>query len=309
MWPYDPKGIRKERANSELVFVGTLLSSPMVTPQELQAQTDELVWFHTIDLGDGVVTKGLGKHWYGPDVFPTFTGRSVLDIGAWDGYYSFLAERNGASRVVAMDHYAWGVDMGIRGAYWQECAQKRSGAGSHAGSNGFLELRFARSARIQLPRAVLDSHVEPVLADFMTTDPATVGLFDIVLCLGVLYHMEEPLTCLRRVRALTKEVAVIETEALHLHDMDDVCVLQFFAGDALRADFGNWFAPTIEGLHAMCRAAGFSRVETVIGPPDGPPIEQMARRERLSRRIEKLPPRDRLSAQTTNYRAFVHAYV
>ena len=130
-----------------------------------------------------------------------------------------------------------------------------------------------------------------------------------VLCLGVLYHIEEPLTCLRRVRALTKDVAVIETEALHLHDMDDVCVLQFFAGNALQADFGNWFAPTIEGLHAMCRAVGFSRVETVIGPPEGPPKEQQSRRQRLSNRIEGLPRRDRLSAPTTNYRALVHAYV
>lgn len=281
----------------------------MVTPQELQAQTDELVWFHTIDLGNGVVTKGLGAHWYSPDVFPTFTGRSVLDIGAWDGYYSFLAEQNGASRVVAMDHYAWGVDMGMRGAYWQECAQKGVVPDHTRDLTDFWNSGLPGQRGFNFARAVLDSHVEPVLADFMTTDPAAVGLFDIVLCLGVLYHMEEPLTCLRRVRALTKEVAVIETEALHLHDMDDVCVLQFIADDALRADFGNWFAPTIEGLLAMCRAAGFSRVETVIGPPDGPPIEQIARRERLSRRIEKLPPRDRLSAPTTNYRAFVHAYV
>ncbi len=42
------------------------------------------------------------------------------------------------------------------------------------------------------------------------------GQFDVVLYLGVLYHMKEPLVCLERVRAVTKEVAVIETEAVHL---------------------------------------------------------------------------------------------
>ena len=133
-----------------IVFVWGLLSARMVTPRELQAQTDELVWFHTIDLGNGVVTKGLGLHWYGPEVFPTFSGRSVLDIGAWDGYYSFLAEQNGASRVVAMDHYAWGVDMGMRDAYWRECLRVRCRAGSHARPEGLLELRYARPARVQL---------------------------------------------------------------------------------------------------------------------------------------------------------------
>lgn len=281
----------------------------MVTPRDLQAQADEHVWFHTIDLGNGVVTKGLGLHWYGADVFPTFTGRNVLDIGAWDGYYSFLAEQNGASRVVAMDHYTWGVDMGMRNAYWQECLQEGVVPDHTRDLTDFWNSDLPGQRGFNFARAVLGSHVEPILADFMTTDPATLGHFDTVLCLGVLYHMEEPLTCLRRVRALTKDVAVIETEALHLHDMDDVSVLQFFAGNALQSDFGNWFAPTIEGLHAMCRAAGFSRVETAIGPPEGPPIEQQSWRQRLSRRIEGLPHRDRLSAPTQNYRALVHAYV
>jgi tRNA (mo5U34)-methyltransferase len=281
----------------------------MITPQDLQAQADAHVWFHTIDLGNGVVTKGLGAHWYGPDVFPTFTGQSVLDIGAWDGYYSFLAERNGASRVVAMDHYAWGVDMGSRNAYWQEC-QAKGVMPDHArdltdfwcpdlpGQRGF---NFARTA--------LGSSVEPVLADFMTTDLDVLGAFDIVLCLGVLYHLEEPLKCLKRVRSLTRQVAVIETEALHIHDMEDASLLQFYAGNTLHADFGNWYAPTIEALHAMCRAAGFSTIHTVAGPPDGPSIELESRRERLSRRVGGLPRRDRLSAPTGNYRALVHALV
>ena len=38
-----------------------------------------------------------------------------LDIGAWDGRFSFLAEKAGAARVVALDHYAWGVDFDARG--------------------------------------------------------------------------------------------------------------------------------------------------------------------------------------------------
>ena len=59
-------------------------------------------------------------------MLPDVTGRSVLDIGAWDGKYSFLAEQEGAARVVALDHYAWGVDFVARGAYWAECIAKRT---------------------------------------------------------------------------------------------------------------------------------------------------------------------------------------
>ena len=58
--------------------------------------------------------------------------------------------------------------------------------------------------------ATLGSMVEPLMADFQTVD-LELGQFDIVFYLSVLYHMKEPLTCLERVRAVTKEVAVIET--------------------------------------------------------------------------------------------------
>ena len=68
-----------------------------------------------------MVTKGISVQETGSEILPDVSGRSVLDIGAWDGKFSFLAEKAGASRVVALDHYAWGVDFAARGAYWDEC--------------------------------------------------------------------------------------------------------------------------------------------------------------------------------------------
>ena len=70
----------------------------MTSPGELQAQADALHWYHTIDLGNGVVTKGDSAQDDGTGILPDVTGRTVLDIGAWDGKYSFQAERSGASR-------------------------------------------------------------------------------------------------------------------------------------------------------------------------------------------------------------------
>ena len=97
----------------------------MLSPEELRARADSLAWYHQIDLGQGVTTRGQSK---GPfltaEHMPDLAGRSVLDIGAWDGYYSFLAERLGAARVMALDHYVWGVDIAARQAYWDECADQ-----------------------------------------------------------------------------------------------------------------------------------------------------------------------------------------
>jgi tRNA (mo5U34)-methyltransferase len=280
----------------------------MPSPEELRAQADEHIWFHTIDLGHGVVTKGLGAHWHGPESFPDFSGRSVLDIGAWDGYYSFLAEHRGASRVVAMDHYAWGVDFGARNAYWQDCGRRGVLPDHSRDLTDFWVPELPGRRAFNFASSVLHSAVKPVLADFTAVEVATVGTFDVVLFLGVLYHVKEPLAALERVRAFTEEVAVIETEALHVEGYDDASFMQFLPGDALSADHGNWFVPTIEALRALCLAAGFSSVRTILGPPEGPPLSAESRRDRVGRRISGLPRRTSISAPSTNYRALVHAY-
>jgi tRNA (mo5U34)-methyltransferase len=134
-------------------------------------------------------------------------------------------------------------------------------------------------------------------------------VFDVVLYLGVLYHMKEPLTCLERLRAVTKEVAVIETEAVHIQGFDREVLMQFHAGSDLRVDFGNWYVPTIEALHNLCRAAGFSEVRTVLGPPAPPAGSENgpSLRQKMGSRVGVLPIPP-ASAPSVNYRAVVHAF-
>jgi tRNA (mo5U34)-methyltransferase len=280
----------------------------MTSPAELQTQADALQWYHTIDLGHGVVTKGVGVQSTGPEILPDVTGRSVLDVGAWDGKFSFLAERAGASRVVALDHYAWGVDFLDRGAYWAECIEKGVFPDQSRDETDFWRPDLPGRRAFEFAAAALGSKVHPVVADFQSVDLDELGRFDVVLYLGVLYHMKEPFACLERLRAVTKEVAVIETEAVHVEGLDHEALLQFHAGSSLRTDFGNWYVPTIEALHNMCRAAGFAQVRTVAGPPPPPPQEVPGRRLRLARRVGRIPPPPPPSAPSANYRAIVHAY-
>ena len=65
------------------------------------------LWFHTFALAPGIYTPGIARdHGYRLAVLGAdrFAGRSVLDVGAFDGFYSFLAEARGARRVVAVDN-------------------------------------------------------------------------------------------------------------------------------------------------------------------------------------------------------------
>jgi tRNA (mo5U34)-methyltransferase len=282
----------------------------MTSPADLQAQADSLSWFHTIDLGNGVRTKGIGVQETGSEILPDVAGRSVLDIGAWDGKFSFIAEKCGASRVVALDHYAWGVDMAARGDYWNECIANGTLPDQSRDETDFWRPDLPGRRGFEFAKEALGSKVEPLVADFQKVDLDEVGQFDVVLYLGVLYHMKEPLTCLERVRAITKEVAVIETEAVHLNGMEHEVLLQFHAGSSLQTDFGNWYVVTMHALQNMCRAAGFREIEIVHGPPAPPtgPPPPVKTRVRVGRRLAGWKP-PAPSAPSANYRAIVHAYV
>jgi tRNA (mo5U34)-methyltransferase len=236
---------------------------------QLRQEVAALDWYHSIDLGHGIVTPGTPvNHAMIRHGLPELSGRSVLDIGAWDGFYSFVAEQRGARRVVALDHYAWLVDLAERNRYWAECDAlgKLPDPGRDLADFAHPETMPGRRG-FDLAHRVLQSRVEPVLGDFMEVDPEVLGHFDVVLFLGVLYHLRDPLVALEHVRALTKEVAVIETEAIGVLGMPEASLLSFTPGAELRGDHTNWFVPTRAALHGLCRAAGFARVETRIGPP------------------------------------------
>ena len=237
--------------------------------EDLAAEVASFGWYHSIDLGEGLVTPGMSKTpLLDGDELPDFNGRSVLDIGAWDGYYSFLAERRGAARVVAFDEYVWCIDIPARERYWQEC----DAAGIYPDPNDDRQFfdygRLPGRRGFELAHTALDSRVEPVVGDLLTYDLDALGTFDVVLYLGVLYHMQEPLTALRALRQVTGDVAVIETETIVVADHEDEALALFWAGNELNRDFGNWWALSEAALHGMCRAAGFRTVETrrVPGP-------------------------------------------
>jgi len=283
---------------------------------DLQAAADELPWFHSIDLGGGVTTRGMSDSGatLREDQLPSVTGKSVLDIGAWDGYYSFLSERLGASRVVALDHYVWGVDMVARNKYWTECFDSGTLADHSRDTTDFWRSDLPGRRSFDFAAKALNSNVEPLMADFATADLTDLDVFDVVFYLGVLYHMKEPLTCLERLRSVTREVAVVETQAVHYQGLEDHQLMLFYAGGEINVDFGNWYVPTMSGLKAMLLAAGFSSVEIIQGPPPGPvvpdPVPPTPRGRLRGRRTEvtELPPAIE-SPPTGFYRSVVHAYV
>jgi len=281
-------------------------------PRGLQARVADIRWYHSIDLGHGIVTPGnpVNRHMVDRGL-PPLAGRSVLDIGAWDGFYSFLSERRGAARVVALDHYAWCVDFDARLEYWRACEAVGELPDYRRDVTDFFRPDATPGRRgFDLAREVLGSGVEPVVGDFMEIGPDDIGQFDVVLFLGVLYHVREPLSALEQIRAFTREVAVVETEAVRILGLESARLIEFHPGGELRHDHTNWFVPTETALHALCRAAGFRHVETRIGPPSA--LRQAAAGARRAARGRRGSPADGEDGgghpALSRYRIAVHAY-
>ena len=186
-------------------------------------------WWHSFELPDGRVVRGMNplevlKRRIAQFPIPAdLTGKRVLDIGAWDGWFSFEMERRGA-QVVALD-------------CWD-------------------------NPRFREMHAIYESRVDYVQMDAMEIGPETVGRFDIVLFLGVLYHLKHPLLALEKVCSVTKELAAIDSFVLR-DGMEPEAqpVLEFYETDEMEGQTDNWVAPNLACLMAMCRTAGFARVE------------------------------------------------
>jgi tRNA (mo5U34)-methyltransferase len=237
----------------------------------LGAEVEAIRWYHTIDLGGGVITRGIDDtplRLARLDLPESLAGLSVLDIGAWDGFFSFEAERRGAARVVAADHFSW------HGGGW----------GSKAG--------------FELARRTLGSSVEDIDIDVMDVSPERIGQFDVVFFLGVLYHLRHPLLALERIASVTRSLLILETVV----DMVGISrpAAAFYPARELNNDPTNWWAPNLPGLHGLLEVAGFTSVRTVTPQHSAP--------YRAARAVSHyLKGRNALAAAYRQDRAVVHA--
>jgi tRNA (mo5U34)-methyltransferase len=193
-----------------------------------------------MDLGNGVITAG-GKSLQlcteeADLIFGRvdLVGRSVLDIGAWNGFFSFEAKRRGAAHVLATDSYCW----------------------AHPQIKGRETFDIARSA--------LGIDVDARQIDVAELSPSAVGEFDIVLYLGVFYHRYDAIEALAKAAGLAKQLLIVETHLEMRHV--DVPAMMFFPGRELANDPTNWWGPNEHCVKALLIGHGFQEVEVSRHP-------------------------------------------
>ena len=209
---------------------------------QLQARIDAVDWYHEFDFGNG-----LKAHSKTPDVEThrrswgfverhldavDFRGKSVLDIGAWDGFWSFNAERRGAREVLATDD---------------------------------LSQNWSEGSGILLARELLGSKVE-VNQKMSVYDLASFGRkFDVILFFGVHYHLHAPFYALTQIRHCCHKDTVVLIHGPEAANLSPDTAKYDFANHSL-----EWIA-TRGALTQLLGAAYFDVVSVDSDPPgDGP---------------------------------------
>ena len=206
-------------------------------------------WWHEIELAPGIVTPGDDSNRMKLPILDSLgfardmKGKRALDIGCSDGFFSFEMERRGA-QVVAIDF--------VPEAY-----------------SGFATAR-----------KILDSKVEYRMENVYNLAPETFGAFDIVLFLGVLYHLRKPMAALDAIRSVMKPGGQLFVGTMMIDEyfllpdgsvstLDEVNPLlksvplwQAYPGGSLNGDFTNCFAPNRRALEAALDEAQFRVDET-----------------------------------------------
>ena len=210
---------------------------------EIKEMIDSVpVWHHRIELSPGIFTPAIQQthNLLTAIKLPTdLSGLRVLDLGARDGFFSFECERRGAAEVIAVDY----APVELTG--------------------------FGVASRI------LDSKVKWITANVYRINELNLGKFDLILFLGVIYHLRNPYLAIDRIYDALKIDGKVIVEShvidggfvnengdwMDLQDIDPrlakLQIAQFYQGGDLGGDHTSPWAPSLNTLEIMFQNSGF----------------------------------------------------
>ena len=207
----------------------------MIHGTGLAEQINKYQWWHSIDFGNGIISPGQQSQEHLKQMADIYfsepvAGKSVTDIGAWDGFHSVEAEKRGAKSVTSVD--TW----------------------DHWGNRACIDL--------------VKEYVAPKLqimpCDVYDLSPDKIPVHDVVLFAGVIYHLRHPLFGLEKVSSVTGELLIVET---HLDAMDvNRAAMVMYPGKELNNDPTKWWGPNRHCMEAMLRDVGFRHLRFTPHP-------------------------------------------
>ena len=166
--------------------------------------------------------KSLKHRWDAYKLPKSMKNKSFLDVGCWAGGFVRHAAELGSVQSVGVDS--------VSDSDWNKHERNH--------------------------KRVVFRQMNVFSASFLTT----LFSFDVVLCSGVLYHVDNPVGLLRRLRNVTNKLCVVET-AISMRG-EEVPILQYCPGDSFDNNPSNWFLPNVAFLREITAEVGFQIVDS-----------------------------------------------
>jgi tRNA (mo5U34)-methyltransferase len=218
------------------------MAASQTSDGQLRAEVERYPWYHSIDLGNGVVTQGMFDHRPVLQHYPLpedLSGKRCLDVATMDGFWAFEMERRGAASVTAIDLES-PDDLD-----WPASLRP-----DHDKS-----MDETKAERFALAKRTLGSNVERVIMSAYDLGPE-LGMFDFVFCGDLLVHLKDPITPVENIRSVCTGSAVIVNPIARFRLRDKEPLAKLDGIDAFA-----WWVTNMAGLVRVVRAAGFARVD------------------------------------------------
>ena len=182
-------------------------------------------WYHSFKFGNVSVkdarTAMPFQMWIAQNIPLDLKEKSVLDIGKADGFYSFLCEQRGAKRIVAID-------------------------------NGFFPA-------FDVAKKIIDSKVEFIPLDIFDLDKIE-EKFDIILCFGVYYHLDNPVLALKRMYDNVNDTVFLSGHVI----LSDSPIMTLYDEYELHPqDPTNWWVASPSCILKMAKRVGFKKCKLI----------------------------------------------
>lgn len=213
-------------------------------------------WYHTVDLGNGLVTPG--DYDFRPIIqdfpFPEdMTGMHVLDVGSATGFFAFEFERRGADVV--------SVELPSLESWDMVAAERRAVLDALLAYHRAATVEEATRCHLHGPfdfcHRLLNSKVRRCYSTVYDLTPAKLGRdqFDLIYLGDVMPHLFSPLKALDVLASVCGRSMVLTMEAVPSEKMSEM----FFVGQS--PDCRSWWRPNVTCARDMLKRVGFTSVD------------------------------------------------
>ena len=231
-----------ESQNSKLVDNETVFPSK-ISKEEIKKHFEENnSWYHSFNINgiqnSNTRTSSKYQSWISQIIPNDLTGKSILDVGCADGFYSFLCEQRNATRVLAIDYEGFDIQKNF------------SDSEKKINTNNF-----------ELNKKILESTVE-----YRNLDVNDIELinetFDYVLFFGVYYHLENLISTLKKLYTVVNDSVFLAG-----HILESENPIMYYYNTSEIKDNPDWFSPIVASSQCLINIAsgicGFKNVELV----------------------------------------------